>query len=636
MESNKHIKQPVTWRGLFYLTFLCSFGYVFLEWLFVVTMPSFLTNVSWLVKFEILVFVSASAISISFLLVSCFFLVAQIIQRKQVKKLIFNIASLVPAIILACLTLILIDNFTYTIFDFGIIKTTGAFRGFYGIGFVGILYLFHRKIYSWCKKIGRLFLTSVIGWKIAIITTIVLLILILGPVLKTVKNFSGLNDLLPNNQSNELPNILIITSDGLNADHMSIYGYEKATTPFLNERAQNALVVENNFNNNARTGGSIISILTGKYPSTTRVIFSPDILRNENSYQHLPGILKSLGYYTAQYGGHTFNYNLLQGFEEINGRPAIKNSVLDVMDDYIPGDFAYFSFEILNRIADRLRHIFFIKKMDDSLLHLLEWDGNFSDYDNLNKLFSLMENTSSPWFVQMHWLGTHGDYFKVRNQVFSLGKDPDHQEAWDQDFYDDAILEFDEVLRGIEEKLDDLGKLNNTVVVVGSDHGQFWKVNERIPLIFLFPEGEYAQEIIYNGQNLDIAPTLLDYLGIEKPAWMKGDSLLDRIENQRLILSFDLGVTTEGEFGISNDPDYSVPPFYQFGKISAIDCDRFYSLSLRNGFRLEKGLIKGYDSPCKYVYDSDEQILHAMLEHLKENRFDTSTLKSWIEDFLAP
>jgi hypothetical protein len=235
-------------------------------------------------------------------------------------------------------------------------------------------------------------------------------------------NLSVPYNLLPADQRKTLPNIVIITSDGLNADHMSIYGYEKATTPFLDEKAQKALLVENNFNNNAKTGGSIISILTGKYPSTTRVIFAPDILRNENSYQHLPGILKSLGYYTAQFGGHALNFNLLQGFEEINSRPAITSTVLDVMDNYIPGDFAYFTFEILNRIADRMRHIFFIKKMDDSLLHLMEWDGNFSDYDNLNNFFSLIENTNSPLFVQMHWWEPMEIISKYATRCFPLVK----------------------------------------------------------------------------------------------------------------------------------------------------------------------------------------------------------------------
>jgi hypothetical protein len=185
-------------------------------------------------------------------------------------------------------------------------------------------------------------------------------------------------------------------------------------------------------------------------------------------------------------------------------------------------------------------------------------------------------------------------------------------------------------LRGIEEKLDDFGKLNNTIIVVGSDHGQYWKVNERIPLIFLFPGGEYAQKIIYNGQNLDIAPTLLDYLGIDKPTWMMGDSLLDGIDRQRPILSFDLGVTMDGEFGVSNDPEYSIPPFFQFGKVSVIDCDRFYSLSLRNGFAFEKQLVEGYETPCDYVNSSDTQVLQFILEHLKENKFDISSLEAWI------
>jgi len=139
LEINKDKKRSITWRGLFFLTFFSSFGYILLEWLFVVTMPSFLTNVSWLIKFEILIFVSACVISLSLLLVSCFFLLAKIFQGKKNKKLVFNIAAFIPSTILSALTLILFDNFTYTIFDFGIIKTTGIIRGLYGIGFIGFL-----------------------------------------------------------------------------------------------------------------------------------------------------------------------------------------------------------------------------------------------------------------------------------------------------------------------------------------------------------------------------------------------------------------------------------------------------------------------------------------------------------------
>ncbi|NTW44094.1 MAG: hypothetical protein HGB14_06590, partial [Anaerolineaceae bacterium] len=101
-------------------------------------------------------------------------------------------------------------------------------------------------------------------------------------------------------------------------------------------------------------------------------------------------------------------------------------------------------------------------------------------------------------------------------------------------------------------------------------------------------------------------------------------------DRQRPILSFDLGVTMDGEFGVSNDPEYSIPPFFQFGKVSVIDCDRFYSLSLRNGFAFEKQLVEGYETPCDYVNSSDTQVLQFILEHLKENKFDISSLEAWI------
>ena len=64
--------------------------------------------------------------------------------------------------------------------------------------------------------------------------------------------------------------------------------------------------------------------------------------------------------------------------------------------------------------------------------------------------------------------------------------------------------------------------------------------------------------------------------------------------------------------------------------MSIIDCDRFYSLSLRNGFALEKQLVDGYETPCDYVSKSDTQVLQFILEHLKENKFNISSLEDWI------
>ena len=99
-----------------------------------------------------------------------------------------------------------------------------------------------------------------------------------------------------------LPNIILFSVEGLDASHLSVFGYERDTTPFLDEIADDSLIAENNFTNSLKTAGSIVSLLTGKYPTTTRVLFPPDILRADDSYQHLPGILRNAGYYAAQFG----------------------------------------------------------------------------------------------------------------------------------------------------------------------------------------------------------------------------------------------------------------------------------------------------------------------------------------------
>ena len=98
--------------------------------------------------------------------------------------------------------------------------------------------------------------------------------------------------------SYKLPNIILLSSDGLNAGNMSVYGYERETTPFLEEFARDAMVYENAFSNSAHTGSSIASLLTGKLPTEIRLIFPPEILRGRDAYQHLPLLLRNYGYHS--------------------------------------------------------------------------------------------------------------------------------------------------------------------------------------------------------------------------------------------------------------------------------------------------------------------------------------------------
>jgi len=90
------------------------------------------------------------------------------------------------------------------------------------------------------------------------------------------------------------------------------------------------------------------------------------------------------------------------------------------------------------------------------------------------------------------------------------------------------------------QALDDLGELENTIVVFHSDHGEllgdhglvfkgarFFEGSVRVPLVFSWP-GHIAEDCTSTGltELIDIAPTLLEASGIEVPYFMQGKSLL--------------------------------------------------------------------------------------------------------------
>jgi arylsulfatase A-like enzyme len=60
--------------------------------------------------------------------------------------------------------------------------------------------------------------------------------------------------------------VMLITVDNLRPDHMSLYGYEKDTTPYLEKFAEESAVFNNAFSTSAWTAPGMVSIFTGYYP----------------------------------------------------------------------------------------------------------------------------------------------------------------------------------------------------------------------------------------------------------------------------------------------------------------------------------------------------------------------------------
>jgi len=628
----KPLRRP--WLELSLIGCFIAYLFVFSEWLFAITRPSFLDVFSLGDRLEIFFFTASLLAAACLLPLVLLALLSRIPLLRRLQPLLLIIGGLVPAAVGAVLLLLLIDNFTYTLFRFGIVTSAGLARGLYALLFLGLLLYCLKTLLGWLPPLDRLLARAANG-NLARFASLGLLGLVgLSFALPAVSNRMGERvNLSSAGQAAIQPHILLITADGVDASHTSLYGYERDTTPNLRRLAESSLVAENAFNNSGNTGGSLVSILTGKPPTATRVLYPPNILRGADSYQHLPGILRAQGYRTVQltisHYADAFTLNLLDGFDEANGRENTASNLFQQYTRLLPSEFAYFVYETGNRAVDRLRHIFFLKTMENVYQTVTEAPEDFKDEIKLDNIVKMIRRARQPLFLQAHFLGTHGPVFYPEQQVYSAGKPVEAQEPWDNDFYDDSILEFDRHLGKILDTLEEEALLDDTLVIVGSDHGRLYVTNQRIPLLMHFPNDEYAGTIRTNVQNLDIAPTILDYLGMKQPAWMKGSSLIAGELPERPIFGAsisnrqieDIG---NGIFALVNEK--ISPPFYHFGGVSVIRCDRWFHYDL-NALRWYTGKIEGSTNPCPADSEPTERELFELLvAHLEENGFDVSTI----------
>jgi hypothetical protein len=602
-----------------------------MEWLFFVTKPSFMSGMSIGREIGILML---SALGLGFFPLLFVFLLGvadRSFQNKAETRFLLAIGSTVPTLILSTLVLLLIDNFTYTVFRVGVVSTERFPRAGYALLFIGIA----ACIYGWITRYvhtrsRKKYPVRTIQW------ILIFLLLLSSVVLSTLTRLNSratiqLNSSL--NQAENLPNIILLGSDGLDATRMSAYGYERDTTPHIRARLSDAMVAENAFPNGGTTAGSIASIMTGKLPIEIGVIYPPDFLQGENSYQHLPGILQRLGYHTVDlsvpYFGDAITLNMQGGFDVANGRSGADHPVVGVTRWFAGGDSAYLVDMLLQRALDRLLHIFFIKPMINPYENVIQPTSREDEQKRFSDLISALEENEPPVFVHVHMLGTHGPRFEIRKQVFSSGQTQDQD--WMLDFYDDAIVNFDQYVGELFEYLSQSGTLENTLLIVYSDHGKQWTVQERVPLFFWFPDKEHTGRIDGNVQNVDIAPTILDYLNVPIPEWMVGQSLLSERLSQEYIFSASVDTS---QIEVSKDGLWVVesgrrkPPFFQLGFTGLVACDHWFELYVQPP-RILYGEVQGHVGTCDPGLElTPEKARQLLVNHLLQNGYDISTLPS--------
>jgi hypothetical protein len=633
--TKKRPAADLSWGRLFIQAILAAFAYAFMEWLFYATMPSFMDAMPLGAKLEIFLITGLVLAGGALAVLIPLRILGWIPGPTKRRRLFLRLGAVLPALTAAALSLLLIDNFTYTVFRFGIVKSTGVLRAGYSLLVAVLLLLWYRQVLRYARvPAGRRRSSFLAGT--ASILAVAMLIASLGvgtARILAAAGISGESGIL----SPRRPHIVLITAEGLDSKYMSLYGYSRDTTPNLIHLAETGLLAENDYTNAAHTTGSLTSMLSGKYPADTRVLYTPNILQGEDTAEHLPGILHRAGYTNVQiafpYYVDAYNVNMQEAFDEVNGRSLAEGDISRTARMLHWEDVGYFLPRLWERISDRLLHIFFIREMPDPYREVLQSvDPNTLDKSTdparLENLMDTLLEAEGPVFAHVHLMDTHGPRFFPRKRVFSAGMTQDRD--WMQPFYDDAMLDFDAYIGGLAADLENAGLWEDTVLVVTSDHADQWRSDDRIPLLFHFPGGEYAGRIRNNTQSLDIAPTLLDYLGMEQPTWMPGQSLLAG-EPPAMRPIFSAGVVgvdcRPPDWWCTIDATLSHPPFYHFGSIQVIVCQEMDTLNMLNGRFLRK-IIHSHTAPCPMdELPGAKEGRRLIIEHLRANGFDVSSLE---------
>ena len=258
----------------------------FMEWLFHVTKPSFLSMLELREKVSLLFVAPLPLLVFATFVLTLgwslgFFLPSSIGRAVQVWT-----GRCLSVLFLAATLILVTDNFTYTLF--GISVGNSHILMFLPYMLL-ITVLAVCGIRSMEQRIARRGSATMFYGTTILLTALSFFFWVGGR-----ERFKP--RIVLNANGGQRPNIVLVSGDGIDASRMSIYGFERETTPFLRQLKESALFFENALPNAATTTASVTSMLTGKLATKTQVIYPPAILRGKDAYEHLPGILKRLGY----------------------------------------------------------------------------------------------------------------------------------------------------------------------------------------------------------------------------------------------------------------------------------------------------------------------------------------------------
>lgn len=320
-------------------------------------------------------------------------------------------------------------------------------------------------------------------------------------------------------------NLIMISLSNVSVEHMSLYGYERLTTPNIDKWAEDAIVFENAFTQASWTLPAATSLFTSLYPYTHRVFNRHFENVLDKNIETLPEILQDHGYKTAAFTGGLDYHNK---FSHMRGFEYFEEAPINYLLARLSSDFDSTLKKSLGWLKKNSTEKFFL------FLHGFNAHCPFNPPEGTRGTFSvtkernlLYDQTCLRGFKNSDDGTYEVTYFSGGGvQTIALTRD-DMQYL--EDRYDEEILELDKVVGKFLNSLDK-AVLDKTIIVIFSDHGEMFAKHGRfgrvgsargtmyddvlhIPLLIKIPKqkNKLVNSLV---QTIDIMPTLLTMLGL--------------------------------------------------------------------------------------------------------------------------
>ena len=329
------------------------------------------------------------------------------------------------------------------------------------------------------------------------------------------------------------PNVLLLSLDTVRRESCSFYGYPQPTTPVLERWSQRGTVFRHAVATAPWTLPSHASVFTGRMPHETSVDWSTPL---DNTWPVLAGVMKDYGYVTAGFVANLsymgVQYGLGRDFIHYEDFPANLGETI-VSSKLLR--------EIVNsRVARRLSgYDDFIARKDALEVNedFLQW---LDDQDRTRPFFAFLNyfDAHEPYLPPAEFDSKFASRVSRRNDliVHNLHQGERAEKAAmtegerkrEREAYEASIAFIDASLGELFDGLTERGILQNTVVIVFSDHGEMFGEHGKfthgnslyrealeVPLL-MFGPGVLAGHSVERPVSLaDLPATVLDLTGIQ-------------------------------------------------------------------------------------------------------------------------